>query len=288
MRQTMPTRLAGRIYAVMILIGFCFFILSAQMMRWQAMTASAATDTTASRPQEEQPVARGNIVDRNGYLLAGDAHDWEISASPKDMGKRKPQVAEELARLLGKPPETMLEKLTPNVPYVLLERRAPAEVGETIAAWDAMTVTAKPVPRRMYPQQLLGAHLMGFVNEQQRGFYGLEGYYQDYLTATNPRLPAADLSISENEPLPTTPEMVQNLPSPAGHDLVLTIDRSVQWMIEQELLEGIKQHQAESGTIIVMEPRSGAILGMASYPTYDPNRYAVTNNRLFEDPSTLR
>ena len=101
-------------------------------------------------------------------------------------------------------------------------------------------------------------------------FYGVESYYDRFLVSDS----GIGFTEEPNATVADLPMAVRRfLPSLAGKDLVLTIDSSMQWIIEEELRNGLKEYKAERGTIIVMDSATGEILGMASQPSYDPNRY---------------
>ena len=112
---------------------------------------------------------------------------------------------------------------------------------------------------------------------KRKGYYGTEGYYNSFLWEKGAELPGRSFQEISNLP----PDTRQFLPSVSGNDIVLTIDRTIQWIIEDELDQAIEKYGAQSGTIIVMEPETGAILGMANAPDFDPNRYSE------EDPLTF-
>lgn len=120
-------------------------------------------------------------------------------------------------------------------------------------------------PVRYYTQGALGSHVLGLVNAEREGINGIEGYYQKFLRGDVSRLHMA-------EPLSVlTPEARRYVPSHMGGDLVLTIDRTIQYIVEQELHSAIAQFNVQAGgSVIVMEPRTGAILAMANQPSFNP------------------
>lgn len=138
---------------------------------------------------------------------------------------------------------------------------------------------------RVYPEKTLAAHLLGYVgyqDEQRVGRYGLEGYFENVL--------AGDLGFLSSEK-DTGGRAIgigayEFSPAQDGADVFLTIDRVVQSTIEEELKTGVEQYGAEGGSIIVMNPQTGAILGMATYPTFDPNYYyAIADPRVQLNPT---
>jgi cell division protein FtsI (penicillin-binding protein 3) len=171
----------------------------------------------------------------------------------------------------------------------------PASPGPTGAASPAATrpavegVLLEPEPVRVYPHEgggpgtTLAAQLLGFVNRDGVGQYGVEQYYQDLLNG-KPRIIHAQKDISARA-IPDT--VVVDDPGTAGVDLRLTIDASLQLALEQELLAAWAADQAKSVSAVVMDPYTGEILAEASYPSYDGNDYraiASSDPNRFIDP----
>jgi cell division protein FtsI/penicillin-binding protein 2 len=190
-------------------------------------------------------------------------------------------TAEKLEAVLNIPKEELLVSLTSDKPWMPLTNGVSQAVGETILNWDIVGLQVEPRPKRVYPEGDMGAHLLGFVNSNGNGFYGVEGYYDNMLKG-KPGLQAGERGpFGEIIPLAGS----HFIPPVTGATLYLTIDRNVQRLSEDELEKAMIQFQAQRGTVVVLEPKTGAILGMASYPRYDPNNYAVNKEHLFADPA---
>ncbi|MBL7183803.1 MAG: penicillin-binding protein 2 [Anaerolineae bacterium] len=255
-------------------------------------------------PENYTPKAashRGLIIDRRGHILVLNIFEYDVSAAP-DVITNTQYVASHLSPILDVSPGELVSLLDPKKPYALLKKRVSQEVAETIVALDFTGIYLEPKLRRKYPERGLAAHLLGFVTYDRNGVYGLEGYHDLLLKG------ASDILERRPEPCPfdklrTSPEPCQRaveggrvyhrgealvlddkyravpfafpqlpLPQDSTH-LVLTLDRNIQYLVEQELAKAVVQYQADSGTIIVMDPKTGAILAMANYPSYDPNRF---------------
>lgn len=241
---------------------------------------------------------RGAIVDRNGALLAGDRYFFQVTATPHHFAddEERREVAGQLEQLAGIPATETFARLRDFATkyYVELAPKVSLEQGEAILAEQARLaelpgiaplthVNLTPTPERYYPEQRLGAHLLGILAKPENsswfeGFYGLEGYYDNFLRQRDGvgLLSRPDGIVGE-----LAGDVRRYLPSLAAKDLVLTIDRTVQWIIEDELQRGLRKYRAQAGTIIVMEPETGAILGMANLPTYDPNALARADSDAF-------
>lgn len=257
-------------------------ILAVQLFRWQVLqhehfVRMAQAEHNASR---EIHSLRGTVRDRRGYTLAIDSLQYEISADPPLVADVH-QTADRLTPLLDMPRDKIVETLTQDAPHVRLALGVPHQIGETIASWRARGITAKSTPVRVYPEGRLAAHLLGFVNALQDGYYGVEGYYNQRLKGQEGIRQGQRGPLGEIIPV----GFREVTPPHAGSSLVLTLDRTVQAMVERELANALTRFGAESGTIIVMEPRTGNILAMASLPSYDPNVYYRWPPEMFSDPA---
>jgi cell division protein FtsI/penicillin-binding protein 2 len=212
-------------------------------------------------------------------LLAGDTIQYEVSASPPIISDPQ-ETADRLYRLLNIPKEALLQSLTRDKAWVAITRSAPRDVGETILNWDITGLLVNPRPKRAYPERNLGGHLIGFVNDNGNGFYGVEGYYDLLLQGLAGRQAGEHGPFGDIIPLGN----FEITPPTQGADIYLTIDRIVQRMVEDELALAIDSYGAESGTVVVLNPRTGAVIASASLPVYDPNQFAQTEAEHFLDP----
>lgn len=238
-------------------------------------------------PNQLMAPARGAIVDRGGELLTADRFLDQIIVTPNEIksDQDRQQIAQRLQETAGIPAVQTVQTLLDFADRSYAEIGEPVEsaVGEQIKKMlkqvleqDRLSplryLSVRSTPVRFYPQKSLASHLLGFIQADRDGLYGLEEYYDAFLNEHGVGLlerPADSLNALA---FPTR----RFLPSAVGKDLVLTIDRSVQWIIEEELRNGIAKYRAKTGSIIVMEPQSGAILGMANWPDYDPNQRATS------------
>jgi len=270
-----------RIYTVMAVMCAAGFLLIAQLVRWQIIEHRHFLALAEAEHQDELviPPHRGEIRDRTGYLLAADVVQYDISASPKIISN--PQAtADRLSRLLELPRSELVEILSSEKTWIPLTSGSSQTVGEKLLEWDVVGLQMEPRTQRVYPEGKLAAHLLGFVNDNGNGFYGVEGFYHNLLRGR------PGLQVGERTPFGEIIPLGASLfvPPIEGARLFLTVDRNIQFLLERELEGAVRAYRAQGGSIVVVEPKTGALLGVASYPSYDPNRYAESDDSLFFDP----
>ena len=220
---------------------------------------------------------RGSILDANLSLLATAEYLADVEAAPNQIrgsGKSAQTVASELGQVLGVPPEQLAALLNqPDKAYALLAKGVTPNVSDSInrlkQTGNAPGITLNFMPYRIYPFGMLAAHVVGFYSRSGSGQYGIEGHYEDLLQGSPGRRLRSNAPFGGEAGEAT---WVLQRAEP-GADLVLTLDGGVQHIVERELESALERYGASSGSIIVMDPKTGAIIAMASRPTYDSNRY---------------
>jgi cell division protein FtsI/penicillin-binding protein 2 len=252
------------------------------LVRWQVVEHHRFIAWAEAEHKDELviPARRGDIRDQTGHMLATDFVEYDISASPQIIGDVA-GTAERLQEYLDLSSEEIIALMTTDKPWVPLQNGVSQVNGEAILRMDIVGVQIESRSKRVYPEGELGAHLLGFVNNNGNGFYGVEGYYDNLLKGT-PGLQAGERSPF-GEMIPMAVSRV--VPPVTGATLYLTIDRGVQFVIEQELEKAVRNYRAQGGSVVVLNPKTGAVLGMTSYPHYDPNKFAESDDRLFLDPN---
>ncbi len=252
-----------RMWFLAIGLGLAGLVIVGRLFTVQAFQREDLIDIIIDKvPVTDQP-ERGIIYDRNGAILAVDRWDYRVAVSPSVLSD--PEVlADSLAPILQIPRSQLLYNMESTEPYVVLKPSVSAETADAIRAVKyGDEIQLEPLPRRFYPQDSLMCHVLGFVNYDNQGSAGVEGYYQDLL---------AGEAVTESvfvSPLAEQKTVIAR----EGADLVLTIDRNVQYVVEQHLKKALAEHGAVSGSIIVMNPETGAILAMAAEPCYSPNKF---------------
>lgn len=236
---------------------YCYQVLEYQRFRQLA--------SEEHRFKKEIVPRRGDIVDRNGRPLAITVMYDSLYAHPPSI-KDPVSVAEALSGLIGEPREQILAKLqSKSKADVLVKAKLPADVSTKIANRNLPGISLQREPFRSYPEGSIMAQLLGFVGKEFKGLAGLE-LSLDRELGGEPGLLEAERDTEGGQIAIGRRELV---PPRHGSDAILTVDRYIQRMVERELAESIKQYKAQGGVIIVMDPKTGAILAMASEPTYD-------------------
>ncbi len=240
------------------------FIIIIRLVDFQIIQGPDWRERTADEYTIVAQPERGTIFDRNGAVLAANGVDYQIGASP-NLITYPEELASQLAPVLEMNRRDLVRRLTSDNPYEMLKNRVSSEVGESVRelSEEYGGIQVDPLPRRFYPQGELMCHVLGYVDFDGNGGSGVEGYYQTELAGEAAR------KASNISPF----HVQQSVIARKGADLVLTIDRSLQYLVEQHLQEALVEYAAPSGTIIVMEPDTGAILAMASAPCFDPYEF---------------
>jgi cell division protein FtsI/penicillin-binding protein 2 len=234
----------------------------------------------------ELPAARGMIYDRNGQPLAINETVYSVVAAPNQVARAdREHVAGALGTATGRPVAEIEAILASGSQFAYIARQQPKSVADKLQSLHLAGVGLEPETRRSYlpggaPDSTLAANLLGFVNNDGSGQYGVEAYYQAELAGKNGSMSTyQDLTGREIVVGGETRQDPVN-----GADIQLTIDADVQHAAEQALAAGVALNKAESGSVIVMDPQTGAIIAWADYPAYDANNFGSTPVDRFIDP----
>ncbi|MCY4147224.1 MAG: penicillin-binding protein 2 [Chloroflexi bacterium] len=232
---------------------------------------SSITNTTLRIPAE-----RGLIYDRDGEPLTFNVVQYRLGVSPNLVFEAE-TLMKQLSVILDMDEVELFFKLTSDNVWEFVAGPISAEQGQAVAALDDISLGLEEIPRRFYPQGSLAAHVIGIVlDDGLIGTLGVEGAYNSTLAGR-----VMDLSVS-NVPF----DLPEDLPAEQrGQDIVLTLDRDVQFWMEVELERAVKENGAFRGSVIVMDPRNGEVLALANYPSFDPNNFLeITDPNLLVNP----
>jgi cell division protein FtsI (penicillin-binding protein 3) len=220
---------------------------------------------------EELGARRAEILDRTGSPLAITLDARDVYANPRLVTDPLGEAAR-LSDLLGVRRTELVAGLTAtDTTFVYLARGVALDVASSVADLHLPGIGLLPSERRYYPSGSLAAQVVGVVNVDGVGITGLERQYDTSLSGT-PGVRTVELSAMGQEIAGGV--QIDQEPQP-GPDLQLTVDRQMQFQAQQYLRQAVAANHARGGTVIVMDPRSGDIYAMATYPTFDPNAFAT-------------
>jgi len=264
-----PSRGRRYVLLAMLLAGF-----GAILFRLVNLQVLQAAELTARADRQHQKTvalegARGTVTDRHGKVLAMNVEVPSIFGVPTSLDSPA-GAAKTLSPVLHIRREELEKKLRQEKHFVWLARKVEPEQGRRLEQLSIDGIGMVMEGRRFYPKGPLLSHVLGFVGMDGVGLEGLERRYESQLHGEK------RLTVLQRDALGRTvfPKGLREQAPSAGQTLTLTIDEVIQYIAEKELEEAVDQARAKSGTIIVMEPRSGAILAMAVSPRFDPNAVA--------------
>ncbi len=281
------------IFALMALVLVGLGARTAYWQIWQQAALAARADAEHLRAFAV-PAGRGTILDANGTQLALSVTEDAVIADPDIIREvhALDATARTLASALGLPLSLVRGELDVPGAYVMLRDASGRRVLLTVAQSTAINgeiangnlagVALYPQVRRIYPDGTLAAQVLGFVRTSDgMGQYGVEQQYQSVLAGKPGKLYTA--VDANGDPLATTPQ--RQTPAVPGANITLTIDANVQYWAEQGLAQTVRQSNADGGTVIVMDPHTGAIIAMATLPSFDPNTYGQAPLANFVNPA---
>lgn len=257
----------------LVLFGRLCYLQVVMHGKYQAQAADEHTR------KYEIPARRGQLYVHDGTELVPVVLNQTLKilyADPRYVGD-KTEVSAKLAAVTGASAADYRRRLETGIEYAVLDRKLSSAIADKIKALKLPGIGLSDADYRTYPEGSLAAQVLGFVNADGAGQYGVEGYLDGQLGGTPGQLAAK--TDTHGIPIATADNVVK-LPV-NGKSYVLTIDRNIQAMAEQELAEQVAKVKAKSGSIVVMDP-TGEVRAMANYPTFDPNSYSsVTDYNVF-------
>lgn len=271
--------LALCILAVAVLFSRLVYI---QIIKSEYYSQKAYTQQTRSKSVEAK---RGTIYDTTGErILAQSISTNIVTAVPNSVNKdKKEEIAQNLSKILESDKDEILNKLNKRVSSVTIATKVDQEKSKALLEYiNENEITGISVDEdmlRVYPYGTLLSHVLGFVGTDNQGLAGIEAYYDSNLSG-NPGKIVASFDGGGRE-TPFTQE--QYIAAEDGKDIVLTIDATIQSIVEKYLSKAVEENIAEYGSIIIMRPSTGEVLAMANYPTFDPNDPFTPNTQELKD-----
>lgn len=295
--KSQPTFIAWRFYLLLSVI-----LLAVAGLIWRVFDLAILDQHFLQREGDERvlrlesaPPFRGMIVDRNGSPLAVSTRVYSVWINPKDfsppvkeakaIAKLLGMKASKLHTLAGKNKKTKRE-------FVYLKRGQPPETAAAIKALHVRGLYTQEEYRRYYPEGEVTAHVVGFTNIDDQGQEGLELEYNQWLAGE----PGKKWVIKDRlgQVISDVKAVQEQKP---GRDVVLSIDRRIQYLAYRELLSGVIRNRASAGSVVVLDTKTGEVLAMVNQPSFNPNSRPIKLNDnirnravtdIFEPGSTIK
>ncbi len=241
------------------------------------MAQSQYGDTLKIVPQ------RGEIKTSDGFPIATDKISFLLFANPKEIRDKKDTI-EKLQSVTNIDTASVSAQLSLDRFWVPLKSDLSFEEEKNIEKLKLSGIGFEKQYTRFYPEASMAAQLLGFVGKDEagedKGYFGLEGYYDRLLRGKT----GEAIQIHDAQGRPILAATTYNTGAVDGSNLILGINRSIQFLVEEKLKEGIKKYGASSGMIGIMDPKTGNILAMASFPSFSPDSYQDYTQNLYKNP----
>jgi cell division protein FtsI (penicillin-binding protein 3) len=258
---------------VLLLVMLCGF--AVVLFRLVNLQVLQAAELTAKADRQHQKTvslegARGTIVDRHGKVLAMNMEVPSVFGIPTAL-ESPAKTARSLSPVLHIRTDELEKKLRQDRSFVWLARKLDPEQGHRLEHMPMEGIGLVMEGRRFYPKGPLLAHVLGFAGMDGEGLEGIERRYESQLHGEK------RVVILQRDAMGRTvfPKGQAEQAPAAGHSLVITIDEVIQYIAEKELEEAVTKAHAKSGTVIVLDPQTGAVLALAISPRFDPNAVAA-------------
>lgn len=262
-------------YAHIIILGIFVFLII-YLFLLQIVDIRHYKARAKSQRYSRNFIMRGQIVDRNGVRLATDQTSYNLYAHREYFDHEPEELAKILSPVIGVDVKTLTHNINKGSTVILLKKDVDRQTAEQIKKLGLRELSLDKKNERVYPQDELAAHIIGYYNPDADTASGVELTAKDKLSDVEndvkvQRTPRGDIiyEAGTDPVLAATPK--------TGKTVTLTIDSAIQHVCERELLNTIREKQAARGAVIVMNPKNGEILGYAVYPRYNPNNYKKTS-----------
>jgi cell division protein FtsI (penicillin-binding protein 3) len=255
----------SRLMALAILS--CFGVLICRSFYLQVLNNDFLQEKGDSRYRRDLEISasRGRIADRHGDVLAISTPMKSVWAIPAD-ARLTPQQTKQLAALLEIDVKELARRLASDKPFVFLKRQLPPDVGDQVASLKLPGIGQDKEYRRYYPSGEMTAHVVGFTGVDDKGLEGVELAYQSQLLGH-----PGSRSVIKDRRGQIVEDVGSIRPPQDGKDIRLSLDAKVQYLAYSQLKQAVSDFKAKAGGAVVVDAKTGEILALANWPTYNPN-----------------
>ena len=259
-----------RIIFLSFLLFFCFALITGRMFQLQVLKKEQLYKLAAQQQHIQIPLVpkRGTIYDNRGDELAVSIEVDSVYADARKVVDVE-KTAREISATLQIDREELRQRLKSHRPFEWVKRKISSKEAEQVKALQLPGIFFLKENRRFYPNSHLAAHLVGFVGLDSKGLEGIEFQYDALLNGENHVWTSARDALGREIALGKGPFEKED----HYRNIVLTIDKSIQHITETELGRGVEKWGAKGGMAIAMDPSTGKILAMVSYPAFNPNQF---------------
>lgn len=278
--------MSRRIQAVFIIFLLLFFLIIIRLLYWQVINSDDLKGIAEKQISTtlDIPAQRGRIYSSDKSPLVINQRSYLVYLEPHKV-KNINQTIKILSKNLQTDESSVSAKIMNNeLIWVSVARKISEDKMLKLKNEKLDGVGFINEPKRFYPEASMAAHLLGFVGKNTKGsdqgYFGIEGYYDNQLRGRDGFI-RIEKDVLGN---PILSGRYDEIPAESGRDLVMTIDRSVQFTAEKKLLEGVQKFGAKGGSVIILNPKTGAVLAMVSYPSFDPDDYVNYPSDYYMNP----
>ncbi len=270
--KSRPDVSPGRALFVAAFIGFWMLVVCARLVYLQFSQYENLANRARQQQQNEIETSptRGELLDRQEHELARSVQTVSLFIDPdgldtNTLDRNAQQIAQSLGLKQAELTRDFRKAHDQKKRFVWIARRLDADVANKVVALNLPGVQTQLEPKRYYPNGSLAAHVLGYVGLDGKGLGGVEQFY-------NAKISGEPGQLFLEKDANGKPYEGYEIAAKPGQTVILTIDQTIQYQAEQALQAAVQQARAKSGSVIVLDPRSGEILALANAPTFDPNR----------------
>ena len=285
-----------KLFSLVVFFGFA--LLLARLFYWQIHKGNELSIQARGQHQHEITLnaSRGDILASDGSWLVASVEAWLVYADLPDLNEEVTHIADKLAPLFIEDPtdddaifneagriKELLERK--GLVWVPIKHKVSTETKKKIEELNIKGLGFERQETRFYPEASVSAHLLGFVGKNKegadQGYSGMEGYYDLVLSGK----PGYIMREKDALGTPIATGNIKEIAAVSGVNLLTFVDKGVELIVDQKLIKGIEKYGASGGTVIIMDPETGGIVAMNSYPSYDPQKYYEFGDSFFMNPA---
>jgi cell division protein FtsI (penicillin-binding protein 3) len=270
--KSRPDVSPGRVLFVAAFIGFWMLVVCARLIYLQFSQYENLANRARQQQQNEIETSptRGELLDRQERQLARSVQTVSLFIDPDGLDtatldRNAQQIAQSLNLKQAELTRDFRKAHDDKKRFVWIARRLDADLANKVVELKLPGVQTQLEPKRYYPNGSLAAHVLGYVGLDGKGLGGVEQFY-------NAKISGEPGQLFVEKDANGKPYEGYEIAAKPGQTVILTIDQTIQYQAEQALQAAVQQSRAKSGSVIVLDPRSGEILALANAPTFDPNR----------------